>query len=152
MQLRSGGGCVVVLVASLLAVISDPTCARSIMIWWMTMLALGPRTFLVYIALPASSISSRWERSVLRETGGESLRPGVQVHRHIQGTTLLISVRSHTLRPIGSNCTVLVLDFLDACSGQAEDVCPQRNQIDYGRDGLGCSALAPRVLSSRSYD
>ena len=59
------------------------------------------------------------ERSVLRETGGEPLRPGVIVHRHIQGN-LYVVIR---LRLIGFNCISLVLDFLDACSSQAEDVC-----------------------------
>ena len=59
-------------------------------------------SFLLLRRLPA-----RWERSVLRETGGESLRPEVLVHLASKGPLCSNLYVVILLRPIGSNCTVL---------------------------------------------
>ena len=73
------------------------------------------------------------KRSVFRETGSESLSPGVIAHRHNQGDLYIVK----RLGFIGLSCFGPVLYFLDACSSQAEDVCPQRVQIALGCDGIG---------------
>ena len=55
------------------------------------------------------------------------------------------------LRPIGLSCTGFVLTFLDACSGQAEDVRPERTWVDLGSDGLGLVLLWFVVLHQLSF-
>ena len=105
------------------------TCAHSIMIWWMTMPAFGPRPLWVHISLTALSIFSGWQARCLSGAGSESLRSGVIIIR---------------LRRIGFGCAGFVLKFLGACSGQAEVV--RHIKIGFGCNGLGLHPL----WSSRS--